>query len=102
MFTYGQQPWLGMTGAQLLTTIDAPQLGRLPTPLLCPRIFTDLMQKCWAHAAEQRPSMRRIVHRMKNDEFQLECVKSIQTNEDECQDHLQFDKEQYIIVLDKR
>ncbi|CAN7988973.1 unnamed protein product [Ixodes hexagonus] len=55
MFTFGQEPWVGLNGAQILQKID--QLGeRLPAPEACPADIYQLMLHCWAYAPSDRPT----------------------------------------------
>ncbi|XP_050414468.1 activated Cdc42 kinase-like isoform X1 [Patella vulgata] len=60
MFTYGFQPWSGLTGQQILDTIDKPQCQRLEKPDLCPKDYYDLMLTCWDHEPEDRPTFSQI------------------------------------------
>ncbi|KAK6176309.1 hypothetical protein SNE40_014616 [Patella caerulea] len=60
MFTYGFQPWSGLTGQQILDTIDKPQSQRLEKPDLCPKDYYDLMLTCWDHEPEDRPTFSQI------------------------------------------
>ncbi|XP_077485560.1 activated Cdc42 kinase [Amblyomma americanum] len=54
-FSFGQEPWVGLSGAQILQRID--QLGeRLPQPEACPGDVYQLMLQCWAHAPADRPT----------------------------------------------
>ncbi|XP_029436890.1 non-receptor tyrosine-protein kinase TNK1 [Rhinatrema bivittatum] len=55
MFTYAQEPWLGLTGRQILLKIDR-EGERLEKPEDCSRDIYALMLKCWAHKPENRPS----------------------------------------------
>ncbi|GFR78637.1 activated CDC42 kinase 1 [Elysia marginata] len=55
MFTYGQDPWLGLNGSQILNKIDVEK-ERLPKPEHCPRDIYHLMLQCWAHKPSDRPS----------------------------------------------
>lgn len=55
MFAYGQEPWLGLNGTQILHKID--QAGeRLPVPDHCPADVYRLMLDCWAPAPADRPT----------------------------------------------
>ncbi|XP_052761120.1 activated Cdc42 kinase-like isoform X2 [Mya arenaria] len=56
MFTYGCQPWAGLSGQQILDAIDSPNHERLDRPDLCPKNYYDLMLKCWDQNAEHRPT----------------------------------------------
>lgn len=55
MFTFGQEPWLGYNGSQILHKIDV-EGERLPKPDLCPSEIFQLMSQCWAHKPADRPS----------------------------------------------
>lgn len=55
LFTYGFQPWAGLTGQQILDTIDTPYSNRLEWPDLCPKEYYQIMTKCWEHDPERRP-----------------------------------------------
>ncbi|XP_063806487.1 non-receptor tyrosine-protein kinase TNK1 [Pseudophryne corroboree] len=55
MFTYGQEPWLGLTGRQILSKIDR-EGERLERPDDCPQAFYSVIMKCWAGKPEHRPN----------------------------------------------
>ncbi|CAL1289571.1 unnamed protein product [Larinioides sclopetarius] len=55
MFTFGEEPWAAITGAQILQKID--QEGeRLRRPEACPTDIYQLMLQCWAHKPSDRPT----------------------------------------------
>ncbi|XP_068129920.1 non-receptor tyrosine-protein kinase TNK1 isoform X2 [Hyperolius riggenbachi] len=60
MFTYGQEPWLGLSGRQILHKIDR-EGDRLERPDDCPPALYKIMMKCWAPAPEQRPNFSTII-----------------------------------------
>ncbi|KAM5126677.1 activated CDC42 kinase 1-like isoform 1-T2 [Mantella aurantiaca] len=60
MFTYGQEPWLGLSGRQILMKIDR-EGERLERPDDCPLAFYNVMMKCWAHKPEQRPNFAALI-----------------------------------------
>uniref|UniRef100_A0A8C5SHV9 non-specific protein-tyrosine kinase n=1 Tax=Laticauda laticaudata TaxID=8630 RepID=A0A8C5SHV9_LATLA len=51
MFTYGQEPWVGLNGSQ----IDK-EGEQLPRPEDCPQDIYNVMLQCWAHKPEDRPT----------------------------------------------
>uniref|UniRef100_UPI00358F6B3B activated CDC42 kinase 1 n=1 Tax=Myxine glutinosa TaxID=7769 RepID=UPI00358F6B3B len=55
MFTYGQEPWVGLNGSQILHKIDK-EGERLPKPEDCPQDAYNVMLQCWAHKPDDRPS----------------------------------------------
>ncbi|XP_015418086.1 PREDICTED: activated CDC42 kinase 1 isoform X10 [Myotis davidii] len=55
MFTYGQEPWIGLNGSQILHKIDK-EGERLPRPEDCPQDVYNVMVQCWAHKPEDRPT----------------------------------------------
>uniref|UniRef100_A0AC34QCH1 Non-specific protein-tyrosine kinase n=1 Tax=Panagrolaimus sp. JU765 TaxID=591449 RepID=A0AC34QCH1_9BILA len=60
MFSYGEMPWHGYNGAQILNAIDR-QGKRLDCPEACPTEFYSIMQKCWAHLPDDRPTFDQLV-----------------------------------------
>ncbi|XP_053574404.1 non-receptor tyrosine-protein kinase TNK1 isoform X2 [Bombina bombina] len=60
MFTYGQEPWLGLSGRQILMKIDR-EGERLERPEDCPQGIYSIMKKCWAHRPDQRPSFSNLM-----------------------------------------
>ncbi|XP_071109997.1 activated CDC42 kinase 1-like isoform X1 [Haliotis cracherodii] len=55
MFTFGQEPWLGYNGSQILHKIDV-EAERLSKPKCCPTDIYQLMLQCWAHKSHDRPT----------------------------------------------
>ncbi|KAL2097919.1 hypothetical protein ACEWY4_007126 [Coilia grayii] len=55
MFTYGQEPWLGLNGSQILHKIDK-ESERLPKPEDCPQDIYNVMLQCWAQKPDDRPT----------------------------------------------
>ncbi|VBB26404.1 unnamed protein product [Acanthocheilonema viteae] len=99
IFSFGQMPWAGFTGAQILAAIDYPNLQRLECPDACPTEFYDLMMQCWAHKPEERPSFTDIVRQL--PEIMPQCLVTVASCCDGIIDHLQYSKNETIIVLDK-
>uniref|UniRef100_A0A0R3S2M2 non-specific protein-tyrosine kinase n=1 Tax=Elaeophora elaphi TaxID=1147741 RepID=A0A0R3S2M2_9BILA len=99
IFSFGQMPWAGFSGAQILAAIDYPNLQRLECPDACPVEFYDLMMQCWAHKPEERPSFTDIVRHL--PEIIPQCLVTVTSCYDGIIDHLQYSKNETIIVLDK-
>ncbi|KAI1882751.1 hypothetical protein AGOR_G00238160 [Albula goreensis] len=55
MCTYGQEPWLGLNGSQILHKIDK-EGERLPKPEDCPQDIYNVMLQCWAQKPDDRPT----------------------------------------------
>ncbi|XP_042864453.1 tyrosine-protein kinase sid-3-like isoform X3 [Penaeus japonicus] len=62
-FTFGEDPWVGLNGQQILRKID--QEGeRLICPPACPSNLYDLMLQCWSHDPGERPTFSQIYERV--------------------------------------
>ncbi|QQP34910.1 Activated CDC42 kinase 1like, partial [Caligus rogercresseyi] len=55
MFSFGQEPWLGLNGAQILKKIDV-EGERLGQPHACPNYIYRLLLECWAKVPTDRPT----------------------------------------------
>ncbi|OCT59616.1 non-receptor tyrosine-protein kinase TNK1 [Xenopus laevis] len=60
MFTYGQEPWFGFNGKQILLTIDRDR-ETLERPDDCPRVLYEVMKKCWMYEPDQRPTFAKLI-----------------------------------------
>ncbi|KAI6175084.1 Activated CDC42 kinase 1 [Aphelenchoides bicaudatus] len=115
MFSYGKQPWQGLTGAQasclsstplkstkfqILHTIDT-QRKYLDCPAACPSQFYALMLRCWAHDPDQRPHFEEIEREIPDSLMpQLLCAATDSRNGRA--EELQFSKGETIILLDRK
>ncbi|KAM9501828.1 non-receptor tyrosine-protein kinase TNK1 isoform 2-T2 [Clarias gariepinus] len=59
MFTYCEEPWLGLSGRQILFRVER-EGERLPKPPDCPQEIYGLMRKCWACNPAERPTFAQL------------------------------------------
>ncbi|XP_018596779.2 activated CDC42 kinase 1-like isoform X2 [Scleropages formosus] len=55
MFSHGQEPWLGLSGSQILHKLDK-EGERLCKPEDCPQDIYNVMLQCWAQKPTDRPT----------------------------------------------
>lgn len=55
MFSFGEEPWAGLNGSQILRKIDRED-ERLSQPDACPDDLYGIMLQCWARAPTDRPT----------------------------------------------
>ncbi|XP_062849247.1 non-receptor tyrosine-protein kinase TNK1 [Trichomycterus rosablanca] len=60
MFTYCEEPWLGLSGRQILFQVER-EGERLPRPLDCPQELYAVMRKCWACNPSERPNFSQLI-----------------------------------------
>ncbi|XP_077327641.1 activated CDC42 kinase 1-like [Lithobates pipiens] len=60
MFTYGQEPWFGLNGRQILAAIERGA-ERLECPEDCPHALYNVMLKCWAYIPKERPNFASLI-----------------------------------------
>lgn len=53
ILSYGTKPYFGVKNSDVITRIETGE--RLPLPERCPPSFYNLMCRCWAYNAEERP-----------------------------------------------
>ncbi|VBB29935.1 unnamed protein product, partial [Acanthocheilonema viteae] len=53
LFSYGEEPWIGLRGVEVLTKLEAGE--RLPKPQRCSDELYDLISTCWSLEANLRP-----------------------------------------------
>uniref|UniRef100_A0A1I8A4B2 non-specific protein-tyrosine kinase n=1 Tax=Steinernema glaseri TaxID=37863 RepID=A0A1I8A4B2_9BILA len=98
MFSYGQMPWYGYTGAQILDAVDNKKI-KLECPDACPSDFYQFMCQCWAHDPDRRPSFTDLVKTL--PEIMPQILKAVCDCHDGVLDHLQFAKHEKIILVDR-
>ncbi|XP_073845871.1 activated Cdc42 kinase [Musca autumnalis] len=59
MFTFGEDPWVGLNGSQILRKIDR-EGERLHHPDACPPDVYELMLQCWDKTPAERPTFAAI------------------------------------------
>ncbi|OQV18500.1 Activated CDC42 kinase 1 [Hypsibius exemplaris] len=95
IFTFGEHPWAGNTGAQILQLID--QEGqRLPKPKACPPEIYRIMLHCWSHRESDRPTFAALTEFFRT--VQLEVLKATKSFEEA--DRLQLNEGDAIFVID--
>ncbi|KAF7656380.1 hypothetical protein LDENG_00042460 [Lucifuga dentata] len=62
-FSYGQKPYKGMKGTDVMQMIEAG--GRMDAPMNCPSEIYELMRKCWTFKAEERPAFSVVEPRLR-------------------------------------
>lgn len=55
MLTFGEEPWLGLNGSEILRKIDR-EGERLHEPEAMPPYMYELMLRCWARESSERPT----------------------------------------------
>ncbi|KAL8622721.1 hypothetical protein ACOMHN_009355 [Nucella lapillus] len=102
MFTYGVQPWAGLTPQQIAQTVDEPHRQRLQQPDLCPKEFYGLMLKCWQHDPDRRPSFSQLFLTLPQIRpVQVKAVKDSPAPPPAEKGYLPYSSYDIIIVLDK-
>lgn len=59
MYTFGEDPWIGLNGSQILRKIDR-EGERLHNPDACPPDMYQLMLQCWDKVPSERPTFAAI------------------------------------------
>ncbi|XP_051540975.1 tyrosine-protein kinase SYK-like isoform X2 [Myxocyprinus asiaticus] len=63
-FSYGQKPYKGMKGNDVIQMIESGD--RMPSPPECPMEMYDLMKKCWTYKAAERPGFSVVEPRLRH------------------------------------
>ncbi|KJH48926.1 p21-Rho-binding domain protein [Dictyocaulus viviparus] len=98
MFSYGEMPWNGKTGAEILHIIDQ-QREHLGRPTFCPEDMYALMEECWCYNPTERPTFAQIITQF--PERLPQTVRAVCDCRDAANDHLQFRKDDLILVIDR-
>ncbi|XP_038061181.1 activated CDC42 kinase 1-like [Patiria miniata] len=99
IFTFGEEPWLGYNGAQILHKIDKDG-ERLPKPERSPSSIYELMEQCWHQSPTIRPNFTTLKQRL----IQIrptDLKAQQQTNADQ-PDKVQMEVGDVITVMDGR
>ncbi|KAF5279161.1 hypothetical protein FQR65_LT03407 [Abscondita terminalis] len=59
MFTFGEEPWIGLGGSEILRKIDRDG-ERLHQPEACPPDIYEMLLKCWLKNPQERPTFASI------------------------------------------
>ncbi|CAH1792084.1 unnamed protein product [Owenia fusiformis] len=97
MFSYGEEPWVGMNGTQILGEIDGKG-SRLAKPDHCPSDIYQLMLQCWAQKPQDRPTFEAL------KDFLCEVrpieMRALRTFEEQSRLHMQ--EGDYVTVIEGR
>ncbi|XP_030623716.1 tyrosine-protein kinase SYK [Chanos chanos] len=63
-YSYGQKPYKGMKGAEVIQMIEGGE--RMAAPANCPPEMYDLMKKCWTYKPDQRPGFALVEPRLRD------------------------------------
>lgn len=63
-FSYGQKPYKGMKGNEVIQMIDNGE--RMSAPADCPAEMYDLMRKCWTYKLDERPGFSVVEPRLRH------------------------------------
>ncbi|KAM9456596.1 tyrosine-protein kinase SYK isoform 3-T4 [Clarias gariepinus] len=63
-FSYGQKPYKGMKGNEVIQMIESGQ--RMPAPPSCPQEIYNLMLKCWTYKPDERPGFSVVEPRLRD------------------------------------
>ncbi|NXU46482.1 FRK kinase, partial [Drymodes brunneopygia] len=64
IITYGQMPYHGMPGYQVIQVLDDGY--RLPRPEKCPESLYKMMEQCWNAKADERPSFQDLMEQLED------------------------------------
>lgn len=98
MFSYGEMPWKGHSGAQILELVDRKK-ELLPRPQACPEDIYDMLKEAWTHQVQNRPNFSDIVSQF--PERRAQSVRAVVDCRDSAADHLHFKKDDLIVVISR-
>ncbi|XP_041666915.1 tyrosine-protein kinase SYK isoform X2 [Cheilinus undulatus] len=62
-YSYGQKPYRGMKGNDVLQMVESGQ--RMDSPANCPQEMYDLMKTCWTYKSDERPGFSVVEPRLR-------------------------------------
>uniref|UniRef100_A0AAQ5XE06 Tyrosine-protein kinase n=1 Tax=Amphiprion ocellaris TaxID=80972 RepID=A0AAQ5XE06_AMPOC len=80
-FSYGQKPYKGMKGNDVMQMIESG--NRMESPVNCPPEMYDLMRTCWTYKADERPGFSVVEPRLREYYYDIQYeggYKPIRTN----------------------
>ncbi|XP_044732904.1 uncharacterized protein LOC123295568 [Chrysoperla carnea] len=97
MLTFGEDPWMGLNGSQILRKIDRDG-ERLHHPDVCPMSIYQLLLQCWSKEPSDRPTFAAIVDFLKNNSPPV--MRALLSYDEP--NKLQIDEGDHIAVIDGR
>uniref|UniRef100_A0A8C5LH00 Tyrosine-protein kinase n=1 Tax=Leptobrachium leishanense TaxID=445787 RepID=A0A8C5LH00_9ANUR len=68
-YSYGQKPYKGMKGGEVLQMIESGR--RMDCPSKCPSEIYDLMKQCWIYSVDERPTFAIIEPKLRNYYYEI-------------------------------
>lgn len=97
MFSFGEEPWIGLNGSQILRKIDR-EGERLHQPDGCPNDIYEILKQCWAKSPTDRPTFEAL------KDFLTETAPSVMkaTHDFEEEGRLQINVGDTIVIIEGR
>ncbi|XP_026481333.1 serine/threonine-protein kinase PLK4-like [Ctenocephalides felis] len=101
MFTFGEDPWVGLNGSQILHKIDR-EGERLHQPDACPPDIYQLMLHCWDKTPAERPTFAAIKEFLVNYSPCKVFASCSYSDPNDAKSHMVIEQGDAIVVIDGR
>ncbi|XP_048876903.1 tyrosine-protein kinase SYK isoform X1 [Brienomyrus brachyistius] len=71
-YSYGQKPYKGMKGTEVLQMIETGE--RMAAPANCPPEVYELMKSCWTYKPDERPGFNVVEPRLRNYYYEISQI----------------------------